>query len=226
MLIKKLEGMTDRYHAGELQRTVYVANRVKAENETIYYGVDKIHMAIQNNKGITFRYLKYSVDKEQIQKKDGEKYIVSPYYLTWNNENYYLIGVDEKSKEIRHYRVDRMKQIEVSENERIGQELFGDFDIANYTNATFGMFGGTKEKIKINFREDLIGVVIDRFGKEVMIHPQSDGTFTTIVEVVPSSQFYGWLTGLGTRARIVSPKHVAEDYHDYIGNIYRAYSLS
>ena len=73
-------------------------------------------------------WTKYSVDKEQIQKKDGEKYIVSPYYLTWNNENYYLIGVDEKSKEIRHYRVDRMKQIEVSENERIGQELFDDFD--------------------------------------------------------------------------------------------------
>lgn len=223
-LIKKLEGMAGKHDASQLQRTVYVGSRVKAENETVYYSVDIIHRAIQENKGIAFQYYTYTVGKELQYKKGGERYLVSPYYLTWQNENYYLIGVDERLGEIRHYRVDRMKKIEVLESDRQKQELFRDFDIAEYTNAAFGMFGGKKTSVLLECHDSLAGVMIDRFGKELPIRKAKGEYFTARVEVVLSSQFYGWLAGLGNRTKILSPDRAVEEYGDYLREIISLYS--
>lgn len=223
-LIRKLESMAGKHDASQLQRAVYVGNRVKAENETVYYGVDMIHRAIQENKGISFLYYEYTVGKELQFKKGGEPYLVSPYYLTWNNENYYLIGVDERLGEIRHYRVDRMKKIELLKSSRKAQELFREFDIAEYMNATFGMFGGTKTSVLLECHNSLVGVVIDRFGKEQPIRKSGEEAFTVRLDVVLSSQFYGWLAGLGNRARILSPDTAAKDYANYLKEILTQYS--
>ncbi len=223
-LIGKLEGMAGRHDASQLQRAVYVGNRAKSENETVYYGVDMIHRAIQENKGISFQYFEYTVGKELQFRKGGEPYLVSPYYLTWNNENYYLIGVDERLGEIRHYRVDRMKKIELLKSSRKAQDLFREFDIAEYTNATFGMFGGTKTPVLLECHNSLVGVVIDRFGKEQPIRKSGEESFTVRINVVLSSQFYGWLAGLGNRARILSPDTAAKDYANYLKKIIVQYS--
>ncbi len=223
-LIGKLESMAGRHDASQLQRAVYVGNRAKSENETVYYGVDMIHRAIQENKGISFQYFEYTVGKELQFRKGGEPYLVSPYYLTWNNENYYLIGVDERLGEIRHYRVDRMKKIELLKSSRKAQELFREFDIAEYTNATFGMFGGTKTPVLLECHNSLVGVVIDRFGKEQPIRKSGEESFTVRIDVVLSSQFYGWLAGLGNRARILSPDTAAKDYANYLKKIITQYS--
>lgn len=219
ILIKKLEGMAGKHDAAQLQRTVYVANRTKAENESVYYGVDMIHRAIQQDRGITFRYCEYTVSKELQYKKSGELYYVSPYYLTWNNENYYLIGVDEQIGEIRHYRVDRMKKIELQLSRRCKQSLFDKFDIAEYTNATFGMFGGEKTSVILECSNELINVVIDRFGRDIPIHAVDREHFTARINVVLSNQFYGWMAGLGCRAKILSPAGAAKEYKNYLKEI-------
>lgn len=223
-LIKKLEGMAGRHDASQLQRTVYVGSRAKAENETVYYSVDMIHRAIQENKGISFQYYEYTVGKELQYKKGGERYLVSPYYLSWQNENYYLIGVDERLGEIRHYRVDRMKKIELQRSGRKAQELFRDFDIAEYTNAAFGMFGGTKISVLLECHSSLAGVVIDRFGKDIPIRKSDGESFTARIEVVLSSQFYGWLAGLGNRIKILSPDTAVKEYSAYLKGIIGLYS--
>lgn len=222
-LIHKLETLASRHDAAQLQRTVYVGNRAKAENETVYYGVDMIHRAIQDNKGITFQYAEYTASKELKLKKDGSRYQVSPYYLTWNNENYYLVGVDESIGAIRHYRVDRMKQIDISSKERGHRELFDNFDIAEYTNAAFGMFGGEKTSVVLECQNSLVSVVLDRFGKEVSVHPKDKDYFTVKVNVVTSNQFYGWLSGLSGQVRIISPQDKKEEYLAYLQNILAQY---
>lgn len=201
-----------------------MGNRAKAENETVYYSVDMIHRAIQENKGISFQYYAYTIGKELQYKKGGERYLVSPYYLTWQNENYYLIGVDERLGEIRHYRVDRMKKIEIRESGRQAQELFRSFDIAEYTNAAFGMFGGTKAAVLLECHNSLAGVVIDRFGKELPIRKADGEHFTVRMDVALSSQFYGWLAGLGNRAKILSPETAVNEYKIYLKKIIGLYS--
>lgn len=218
-LIKKLENMTSIHNERELKRDVYVLNRVKSDNENVYYNIDDIYKAINNNNSISFLYYKYSVDKELKVKNNGNEYDVSPYYLMSNNENYYLVGVDNKTGILKHYRIDRMKKINVLDKPREYKELFKGFDIAEYSNSTFGMFGGERKKLTIKFDNELVGVVIDRFGKDINIHKADDSSFTVSLNVVTSGQFYGWLAGLSNKAHIVSPESERKLYFEYIKSL-------
>lgn len=207
-LISKLEGQCSEYDAKKLQRQVYVQDRVKADNESIYYLVDAIQSAIAQNHMISFQYFQWNTGKKRELRRGGEPYEVSPWMLSFNDENYYLIAWDEKSRTIRHYRVDKMLNITMLDREREGKEAFEQENIATYSNKKFGMFGGEEEKVKILFPNHLAGVFIDRFGKDIMIVPKGKDYSTVSVSVTVSQQFFGWIFGLGKEVCILSPPHV------------------
>lgn len=198
-LIQKLEQFVSAKEATQLQRQVYVAGRVKTENESIYYNVDFIHRAIQENRQISFHVYGMDAGSEAGPRKGGERYVISPWALSWNDENYYLIGYDAAADQLKHYRVDKMGSIQLTALEREGGSAFKSFDIAAYTNKTFGMYGGKEETVSLEFADRLIGVVIDRFGKETDIRRLREGTFRIRVKVAVSGQFFGWLTALESR---------------------------
>ena len=223
-LIAKIEKLASKAEAGQLQRQVYVANRIKTANESIYYIVDDIHRAIQNNEQISFQYLEWNLEKELVPRKDGKIYRISPWALTCKDENYYLIAHDSESNTIKHFRVDKMGHIQVLTDEaREGAELFERFDIAAYANKTFGMYGGREEVVTLEFENRFIGVVLDRFGKEVPVRKKDAGHFSVRVQVALSGQFYGWLTGLGAGAKITAPAEVVEGYYDYLHGVIGQY---
>lgn len=218
-LIAKLEQLASRHDAGKLQRQVYVAGRVKTRNESIYYSIDNIHRAIQENRQIQFTYLEWTVEKELRPRRAGEKYQVSPWALIWREENYYLAAYDAAGGVLKHYRVDKMGDVLLTDTEREGMEQFSRMDLAAYTNRTFGMFGGEEETVTLEFPDRLVGVVLDRFGREVELRPVEGGVFRIRVEVAVSGQFFGWLAGIGKEARIVAPESVGEKYREWIGGI-------
>ncbi|MDC7287855.1 WYL domain-containing protein [Blautia schinkii] len=215
-LIQKLEKLTSVHDARLLQQQVVVDNRVKTVNESIYYNIDDIHTAITGNHQISFQYYEWTVSKEMRLRKDGERYRISPWGMIWKDENYYLIGVDEKSGVVKHYRVDKMRQIKVEEELRSGEEIFRDFDVAQFATRTFGMFGGREETLRIEFENRFIGVVIDRFGQDVVIQTKDEEHFTTMVRVNVSAQFFGWLAGLGPGVAIVGPDKVRSEYIQFL----------
>ena len=223
-LIQKLESFVSNYDGKQLQRQVYVKNRIKTSNESIYYNVDYIHKALQNNKKIEFQYSEWNISKKSSLKKDGKKYLVSPWALSWNDENYYLIAFDATAGILKHYRVDKMIGICIKEENREGTEFFQKTDIAEYENKTFGMFGGLEEIVSIQFDNQLIGVVIDRFGKEIDIRKRDENTFSIRIKIAVSNQFFGWLTGLGTGTLILGPSSVIENYRQYLEKISLQYS--
>lgn len=218
-LIRKLERLASKYEARQLQRQVVVSDRIKAMNESIYYNVDKLHQAIASNDQILFRYFEWTVTKEIRLKKNGGVYRVSPWALTWDNENYYLIGYDMDAGRIKHFRVDRMLHIELLDQPRAGREEFARFDLARYTRRTFGMFGGNDQILKIRFHNRYVGVVLDRFGKDVPLRPDGEEHFIARVEVAVSEQFYGWITGLGRDVEILSPESVVEEYRTLLAEL-------
>lgn len=215
-LIKKIEKLTSSYEAKNLQRQVYVSNRIKTDNESIYYNIDDIHNAIQNNKKVKFQYMDWTVSKELKPRKNGQWYEVSPYALIWAEERYYLVGYSTLDCEIRHYRVDKIGKIEIMDEKREGMENPAGFDVAAYSNKVFGMYGGETESVTIAFPEKLIGVFIDRFGKDVDIRKREEGYLSVRTGIVPSGQFYGWICGLGKEVKILAPKRVKEEYCDYL----------
>ncbi len=218
-LIRKLARLTSNENAKQLQRQVFIYNRIKTGNDAIYSNVDAIHEAIQNNRQIGFRYCEWTVKKELIRKKDGAEYVVSPWTLTWDDENYYLVAYDAAAEKIKHYRVDKMQEIRVMESGRLGKENFKDFDLAAYARKTFGMYGGEDRKITLEGENSLVGVVIDRFGTDVMMHPHGEGRFHAGVTVTVSPQFFGWLAGIGKGIRISWPEDVREKYKQYLQEI-------
>ena len=217
-LIKKITGLGSVYEAQQLKRQVHVQGRIKTMNESIFYNVDEIHNAIEANKRITFLYLQWNAEKKLVPRTDEETgepkhYEVSPWALTWDDENYYLIGFDHSRQQIRHYRVDKMDRIRISKELREGKAEFKDFDPALYAKKNFGMFRGEEENVRIEFPEHLIGVFIDRFGKEIPIHKATDpGMYQTTVKVLASDQFLGWVFALGSGVKITSPENVVKKY--------------
>ena len=217
-LIKKIENLTSKHYSKSLQRQVFVSDRIKNENESIYYNVDTIHTALSTNKKIVFYYFEWVIDKTQTNnikrqhKRNNNKYEVNPWCLTYADEKYYLIAFDETSNKIKHFRVDKMEFIDVLEQERVGRELFSDFNISDYTNKIFSMYGGEETRVKLEFDNSVLGVVIDKFSSDILIKPDNVNRFQIDVDVIVSSQFFSFIFGLGEKAKIISPKTVIKQY--------------
>ena len=209
-LIKKLEKLVSKYDAQRLQRQVYVSGRIKTMNESIYYTVDAIHNAISENKKIKFQYFQWNVKKEMELRHGGAWYHISPWGLSWDDENYYMIGYDAEAQLIKHYRVDKMLHIRMSDESREGKEHFKKLDMADYAKKSFGMFRGKETSVKMLVNNSLAGVIIDRFGKDVMMIPEDEDYFRVNVDVHVSKQFLGWVFSLGEAVKIIGPDEVVE----------------
>ena len=222
-LIKKLETLCCRSDAAALSQQVVIMNRPKTENETIYYNVDDIHTAIYANREITFQYAEWTVQKKLRLKKGGARYVVSPWALTWDDENYYLVAYDSQAGKIKHYRVDKMQRMQVLESERKGEEAFRGFDLAQFSKKTFGMYGGRDEEVTFLCAKELAGVMLDRFGTDIWMAPADENHFRARVLVAVSPQFFGWVTGIGKGLQIEGPDRVRQEYRAYVEEIMREY---
>ena len=210
VLIRKLEKLVSKYEAIKLQRQVYVSGRIKTMNESIYYTVDTIHNAISENRKIRFQYFQWNVKKEMELRHNGAYYHISPWGLSWDHENYYLVGYDSDAEKIKHYRVDKMLHLQMTEEEREGKEHFARMNMADYAKKSFSMFGGKEQEVKLLVENRLAGVIIDRFGKNVMLIPVDEEHFSVNVDVYVSNQFLGWIFSLGESVKIVEPDEVVE----------------
>ncbi len=217
-LIDKLEKLCSIYEEKQLKRQVYVLNRIKTDNESIFYNVDYIHEAIHCNKQISFQYYEWSTNKEMKLRRNGERYVVSPLGLIWDDENYYLVAY-EKENGIRHYRVDKIKSIEIMDALRTEESGYRNFDPASYSNKVFGMYGGEPATVTLAFPENLTGVMLDRFGKDVLLRKDGEANYSIRTDVVISDHFFGWLAGLGKQVKIVSPDSIRAQYKQYLSDI-------
>ncbi len=221
-LIHKLEGQTSRHQAGQLQRQVLVTGRIKSMNESIYYNVDHLHSAMNDDRQVAFQYFDWDIRKQRQLRREGVEYIVSPWALTWDDENYYLIAY-EAGKGLRHYRVDRMLHIRSTEERRQGRDRFEAEDMAAFSRKTFGMFGGEEQPVTLRCARWMTGVILDRFGQNTALLPEGEGHFTVRVPIAVSEPFFAWASGFGTDLTIVSPPAVREQYTVYLKELLQAY---
>jgi len=222
-LIKKLESLLSVHEAKLMHRQVYVQNRVKSMNESIYYNIDFIHNGISNDRQITFRYFEYNPAKQKCYRHGGALYRVSPFALIWDNENYYLLAYDAGSKIIKHYRVDKMDRLDLTDEPREGQVLYNALDMAAYTRRNFCMFGGEEQQVAMVFHNNLANVAIDRFGKDAPVVSVDGEHFRMTVPVVVSPQFYGWVFGLGPDVKITAPAEAVEGMRAHVERVAALY---
>lgn len=220
-LIKKLVSLASVHDRKALNRAVFVSNRVKSMNEDIYGTIDRIHEAIESNVNITFKYFQWNAKKKKEFRRNGALYRVSPWSLVWDDSNYYLIGYDTETCELRHYRVDKMQSTAVTDTARSGGEVFKKYDIASYSGAVFGMFGGKMERVTLSCANRLANVMLDRFVSDVAVLKDGAERFRITVNVVPSPIFLGWIISFGDEVRITSPESVARQLKSMRGTARR-----
>ncbi len=223
-LIKKIEGLASSHDAKTLDRQVFVTGRIKTMNESIYYNVDSIHRAIADDVQIRFKYFRWTEKKEQELRRDGADYIVSPWGLVWDDENYYLIGYDADREEIRHYRVDKMKNIHLTGDKRLGRSAFKDRDIATYTEKRFGMFDGDVVRVSLLCKNEMAGVIIDRFGKDIPMIKKDKDHFEARVDMAISRLFLSWVASMGDGIKIIEPDEAVKEMKDMIRELNGIYS--
>lgn len=223
-LIKKVKGLVSHHQAAQLQRQVYVHGRIKTMNESIYYNVDTLHAAIAKNSKIKFQYCGWYTNKKLVPLHNGDFFVVSPWALTWDDEYYYMVAFDQYEKIIKHYRVDKMVKISILEEPRDGKELFQSFDMAVYSKVNFGMYHGEVKKVHISFPNYMVGVFIDRFGKEISIHPaEGENRSRIVVDIAVSKQFFGWIASLGRWVKIEGPEDVVSEMKEFAKKLMSVY---
>lgn len=219
-LLRKLGKLTSRHRAVELRRDLVVSGRVKSMNESVIYNVDDLHEAIRTDRQISFRYFEWDRNKSRVYRRQTRK--ASPYALCWDDSNYYLIAHTEEHG-LTNFRVDKMTNIRLTQEPRVHTEETEKLDLSRYGKEVFGMFNGERAKVRMRFENSLSGVVIDRFGKDVMLIPDGDDHFICTEEIMVSPVFYAWIASFGTRAKLLSPESVVRGFRETIEQIQTMY---
>ena len=219
-LIAKLEQLTSRYGARQLRRQVFVMNRLRTVNEALYYAVDGINTAINDNQKISFRYFDWTVDGQKAYRRDGAFYVTDPVALCVDR-HYYLVAYDAAIDDYRHYRVDRISNLTVLDEPR--GDLPEGFDLGAYTRTTFDMYNGESTRITLQLDEKLLNVAIDRFGADAHMRAVEGGKIELSASVEAGPTFYGWLFQFGPRVKLLSPQDTVSAFTDWCREILTQY---
>lgn len=211
-LIRKIGSLTSEYDRKELQRFVFISNRIKTENESIYYSTDNIYKAINDDKQISFLYFNYGADKKKKYHNNKKPIKVSPFALQFDSEKYYMIAFDSQAAKIKHYRVDKMEKVNIVDERRDGKGYFRNFDLAAYANATTTMFGGDISTVTLQCPDSFAGAIIDKFGKKCKFIPCGDGEYSVTVNAALSPTLYSWIFTFGGKIKITAPEKAVEEY--------------
>ena len=212
--------------AKQIKHDAFLVDRVKTNNNSVINNITEINEAIHRGRKIKFNYLKYTISdiKQQVERRHGNKYTVSPFALLINDANYYLLGFEDKSQKMRTFRVDRIKNAECLNKPRDGEDEFSKIDLKSYTKRVFSMFNGKPERVQIRFILPLLDTIIERFGtKDTRYIMEDNKHFSVMTDVEVSDQFYGWICGFGNKAKIIYPEKVIEDFKSYMIKIQNMY---
>lgn len=222
-LLAAIENLCSDYQIEELQNEVYLVGRNKTTNKHIMSTMLKINQAIRMDRKITFRYQKYTIrDRtQQVDRRGGATYIVSPFKLIINDGYYYLLAWDSKRNTTITYRLDRMKGVDIEKEPREGGTEFGKINMKAYTQQHFGMFSGEQKTVSLRFTNNLLDTIVDRFGSgsDVFYRPDGDRHFVVSTDVAISNQFFGWILGFGNMVKILAPDDVIDRFCAYMDNV-------
>ena len=209
-LIGKLSAMASEYEKEQIVPRIFTDDRIKSNNPHLYYVVDMLILAVRNKKKVRFQYGEFDVDKRKVLRNDGEIYVNSPYGCLWSDDFYYLIGYSEKREKVVTFRVDRIVDLEIM-NEDIVPEPVG-FNMSEYARTVIEMFDGKLQEVELLCDKELMKSVIDKFGENINTVRVSEEQFKAIVTVSTSKTFYAWCFRFAGQMRIISPAHVVNEY--------------
>lgn len=207
-LIDKMSCLVSGNDFEKLKNQVNITNRVKCDNEEIYYNIDVLHRAIESGKQVSFEYIRHRINKKVISSEEKE-FTVNPYALIWSNDHYYLVCNNPKYTNLMHVRLDRMKKARMLQTPSDSFEKVSEykekFDAADYANKTFNMFSGEVSEIRLLCDNSLLEDIYDRFGDDAKIRNEDSNRFSLAAKAAVSEGLVSWIMQYGSKIYVKSP---------------------
>lgn len=223
-LVQSVKGLASVSQQKLLDKRLHVEGRIKMQNESVFYSVDRIQEALAAHKRVSFTYFKYNAAKLKIMQHEGRLYTETPVELIYSDGYYYMVAYNEKHDTFLHYRVDRMDEINVVNQPALRNERIANFDAEELESSVFGMYSGEPVKVTLLVSDEAMGAVIDRFGSELDSVPCKPNQARVYAHVVKSPVFFGWLAQFENRVRIEKPLWLAKEYQAYLAAIVHSYN--
>jgi len=226
IIIDKLKQFCSRFEATELNRQTLLANRAKRIDNEYHNNVGILSKAIDEKRKVTFKYFRLNIqNKREYQKKE---IIVSPLFMLYSNDNYYLLAYD--GKKMKYYRLDRLEDVCVLEDKAEGEEEYKKIkeELPFRTQSSFNLFGGEKTMVTLRAPVHYYYLLADQFGTDLYpIIDTGKDTFTVSVPVAvggpAGDQFFGWVLSMGQKVTIVDPPEVKKDFCQRMAEVMRRY---
>lgn len=180
-IIKKCKNMQNIYENEKLKDYQIYSVNSKTENAEVIKNIEDISESIFQNKKIKFEYWKYAITNK-LEKKIVSTPTVSPYAIIYNKQEFYLIGIKEGETKFYNYRLDRMKNVQIlNEDIKIKKKKS---EIQDFAESSTEMFGGEKEEIEAICHIWLLDTIFETFGRNVTIEkiPNDEEYFKLLVD--------------------------------------------
>lgn len=230
-LQEKLCNFTNKDTREKITKSALIENRSKTKNEQVFYNIDKIDRAINNSKKIKFNYLEVNEKRElfyRVKNNKVREYKALPIQLLIQNENYYLMLIIESKDTIAFYRVDRIQNIEILEEEaRLNDYIYDydNFDPIEYSSKCFNMYSGVDEvKVELKIPNWMISYLFDELGDRVNIRKINDDIIIAEFNAIYSAGLVNWILGLGSNVRVLNPPKLEKEIKDTLEELLESYN--
>ena len=211
------------HQAENISKHILSLDKGRKGNSSFIYNVDAIDRAINDNKQISFLYFDYDEKHKKVYRKNGNRYTVSPAFMVWNKDNYYLLCFSNGHDNIVTYRLDKMKKVAVEETDREPHPEYELFNTEEYRKQVFSMFGGESQNVTLLFTANILSDMFDRFGDDIRIKRVDDDTYSVDVTVQISKTFFAWIVGTQGKVKIKSPRKAVDEFNEFVAKIKEAY---
>lgn len=217
-LTQKIKQLADIYTKDSLNRQAYVSNRVRNMNEEAMRGLDCIYEAISKDRKISFRYFKYTSNRDkpkQYTKHNGSAVItVSPYLVVWDGERHVLVAHTEQEgmPAIASICADRVERVRVLDEPREGKDTIRESGLLEFKFRPFGigMFSEGITTVQLLAHNDCATHIVEKFGTDLPMIPYDASHFTVSLQVELTPLFYDWLALYPGRIKVLSPPQAIE----------------
>ena len=211
-LLEKIAALGGSHRAEILKGNIVNFKTTKHSNEQIFYNVDALEQAINAQKKVLFRYFDLNELGKKVYRRDGHRYVVEPIALVFNEDNYYMLCYSSRHQKTSTYRLDRMEAVQMLDEGISDTALALKNEIGPYTEQVFKMYAGEAVDIVIEFNDNLIGVVFDKFGERTNMMRCGEHRCVATVKVHISPVFWGWLFQFAGEMKLLSPDHLIDEY--------------
>lgn len=211
-----------------IKNHTFIDEKIKSKNKKVRYNIDKVINAIKNGKRITFQYFEFTADGKMQLKRDGHIYEISPYYLCWDNDNYFLIGNSKSHDHLIHFHVEMMTNVEVTKipirPESEIEELHGSFSIGEYLRRSVNMYGGESVKITLECSDKIAKNVREEFGEDIITKPIGENRFATEVKAAEGEGLIRWIMQFSAEdMKVVAPENIVDAIRKRAKDLYKIY---